>query len=128
MQKNEHQITQENVVEVLLHALELRDKEAAGHSYRVSNLILTLGLSLGLAKCDLMTLRSGALLHDIGKLGIPDFILLKPGPLNEMEWEIIKRHPDYGANLIDPIPSLKKSNVSSNITMRDGMVMVIREN
>ena len=93
----------DTVVQSLFHALELRDKETAGHCERVAMLSLNLGVVLGLAEQDLIFLRAGALLHDLGKLGISDSILLKPEPLTDQEWLIMKQHPILGANLLRPI-------------------------
>ena len=87
-------------------ALELREHETAGHSERVVELTLTLAQKLGVSGEQLQHLRRGALLHDIGKMGIPDSILLKPGTLNEREWEIMRRHPEYAYQLLEPIDYL----------------------
>lgn len=75
-------------------ALELRDKETEGHSWRVTGLTVAVAQELGLPSDSLDDIRRGALLHDIGKMGIPDSILLKPGPLDDAEWEVMRRHPD----------------------------------
>jgi putative nucleotidyltransferase with HDIG domain len=110
MRTNPPQFSDENITEILLRALELRDAETAGHSYRVAPLALVLGRTLGLTDQDLAILRLGAMLHDIGKLGVPDCILLKPSTLTEAERNIIKRHPDFGAELIYTIPGLKDAS------------------
>ena len=89
--------------------LELRDKETEGHSQRVTELALKLARKLNVRHQDLDHIRRGALLHDIGKIGIADKILLKPGPLTAEEFEIIKRHPRIAYDLLSPIPYLKKS-------------------
>jgi PAS domain S-box-containing protein len=88
-------------------ALELRDEETEGHSQRVTQMALRLGRALGIDEAGLVHLRRGALLHDIGKMGIPDSILLKPGPLTEEEWEVMKRHPVYAYEMLSPVPFLK---------------------
>jgi PAS domain S-box-containing protein/putative nucleotidyltransferase with HDIG domain len=88
-------------------ALELRDQETQGHTRRVAEMTLRLSRSLGVAEADLAHVRRGALLHDIGKMGIPDGILLKPGPLTDPEWEIMKRHVTYAHELLSPIEFLK---------------------
>ncbi|MCX8024417.1 MAG: HD domain-containing protein [Thermanaerothrix sp.] len=90
-------------------ALELRDRETQGHSERVVHLSLTLGRRLGLQGQDLDDLRYGALLHDIGKIGIPDSILLKPGPLTAEEWAIMRQHPQVAYDLLKDIPFLKRA-------------------
>ena len=88
-------------------ALELRDDETQGHSQRVTGLAVELARVLGLHEEAIEHLRRGALLHDIGKIGIPDSILLKPGPLTEAEWVIMRQHPDFAAQFLAPIPFLK---------------------
>ena len=90
-------------------ALELRDKETEGHSRRVTELSWSLARKLGFGQEDLVWLRHGALLHDIGKMGIPDEILNKPGKLDPKEREIINRHPQVAYNLLKDIKYLQKS-------------------
>jgi putative nucleotidyltransferase with HDIG domain len=91
------------------HALDLRDKETEGHTQRVVNLTLKIAKGLGMADSELIHLRRGALLHDIGKMGIPDEILLKPGPLSNEEWVIMRRHPLMAFELLHPIIHLRPS-------------------
>jgi hypothetical protein len=88
-------------------ALEYRDHETEGHSRRVTNLCTLLAVQLGLTEDELIQLHRGALLHDIGKMAIPDSILFKPGPLNESEWELMRMHPVYAKEMLDGIPYLK---------------------
>ena len=107
MQTENQQFPEENIATILLRALELRNRDIAGHSYRVSHQAISWGQALGLGEHDLALLRIGTLLHDIGTLGIPDSILLKPSALTEEERNIIKRHPVYGAELVSSIPSLQ---------------------
>lgn len=87
-------------------ALEMRDKETAGHSERVVNFTMRLAKQMGIDGKDLLHLRRGVLLHDIGKMGIPDRVLLKPGSLTEEEWVIMKQHPVHAFNLLKEIPYL----------------------
>lgn len=87
-------------------ALELRDDETEGHSRRVVTLTMRLADELGIATDQQIHIRRGALLHDIGKIGIPDSILLKPGPLTEEEWTIMRLHPHYAYELLKAIPYL----------------------
>lgn len=88
-------------------ALELRDKETEGHTQRVAEMTLELARALGISdEEELSHLRWGALLHDIGKMGVPDDILLKPGPLTEEEWVIMRRHPQYAYDMLSPIAYL----------------------
>lgn len=88
-------------------ALELRDRETEGHTQRVANLTLSLARSVGIAESEMVHLRRGALLHDIGKMAIPDHVLLKTGPLNQAEWEVMHKHPEFAYQLLSPIPYLK---------------------
>jgi response regulator RpfG family c-di-GMP phosphodiesterase len=88
-------------------ALDLRDKETEGHTQRVTEGTLKLARMMGLSEQELIHIRRGALLHDIGKMGIPDNILLKPGPLTEEEWEIMRQHPVYAYEMLLPIGYLR---------------------
>ena len=90
-------------------ALDLRDKETEGHTLRVTELTLRLARAMGVPDDLLIHLRRGALLHDIGKMGIPDSILLKPGPLSAEEWEIMRRHPVHAFELLASIPYLREA-------------------
>jgi putative nucleotidyltransferase with HDIG domain len=90
-------------------ALDLRDKETEGHSLRVTELTLKLARLMGMKDAQLIDVKRGALLHDIGKMGVPDAILLKPGPLTEEEWEIMRRHPQYAFELLSPIAYLRNA-------------------
>ncbi|MGW8144018.1 MAG: HD domain-containing phosphohydrolase, partial [Anaerolineales bacterium] len=88
-------------------ALELRDQETEGHTRRVAQLTTDLALLMGFEGDDLVNIRRGALLHDIGKMGIPDKILLKPGDLTPEEWEIMRKHPEFAYELLWPIEYLR---------------------
>lgn len=90
-------------------ALDLRDRETEGHSQRVTELTVQLARAAGLSDEQIAHIRRGALLHDIGKLGIPDAILRKPEPLTEEEWAIMRRHPDYAYMMLSPIEYLRPS-------------------
>jgi PAS domain S-box-containing protein len=90
-------------------ALELRDKETHGHTNRVTDLTMELARFIGLPKADLIPLRRGVLLHDIGKMGVPDEILHKDGPLTEKEWIEMHKHPQYAFDLLYPILFLRPS-------------------
>jgi len=88
-------------------ALELRDQETEGHSRRVVELTMKMARVMGMSENELGHVRRGALLHDIGKMGIPDNILHKPGPLDESEWEIMREHPTYAYNWLSSIRYLQ---------------------
>jgi putative nucleotidyltransferase with HDIG domain len=93
-------------IRALALALDARDPYTAGHSERVSAISVAAGRQLGLKEEDLDTLRLGALLHDIGKIGISDDVLRKPGPLTPAEFEVIKEHPVTGARILRTVPFL----------------------
>ncbi len=88
-------------------ALDLRDKETEGHTQRVSEWTVRLARRVGTSDSDLVHVSRGALLHDIGKMAIPDEILHKPGPLSAEEWKIMRNHPTYAYELISPISYLR---------------------
>jgi len=90
-------------------ALDLRDNETEGHTQRVTEMTLRLARAIGLPHEELVHIRRGALLHDIGKIGIPDEILLKPGKLTEAEWVVMKQHPVYAYDWLAPISYLTPS-------------------
>ena len=90
-------------------ALEFRDHETQGHSQRVVETTMALAIRLGVPEPHLEHIRRGALLHDIGKMGIPDAILLKKETLSEADWEIIRKHPLYARKMLEVIPYLKTS-------------------
>lgn len=87
-------------------ALGLRDRETIGHAHRVIELTLRVAETMGISGDALMHIRRGALLHDIGKMGIPDSILLKPGPLTASEWEIMRQHPVHAYEMLKTIEYL----------------------
>ena len=88
------------------HALDLRDKETEGHTLRVTELTEKLAHLMNISDADLIHMRRGALLHDIGKLGVPDSILLKPDKLTDEEWKIMRAHPQYAYEMIYSIEYL----------------------
>ena len=87
--------------------MEIRDRETQGHSKRVTELTIRMARRMGFSEEELVHIYRGALLHDIGKLGIPDDILNKPGPLDEHEMNIMRLHPQIAVDLISPIDYLK---------------------
>ena len=90
-------------------ALDLRDKETEGHTQRVTGLTVKLAREMGLPEADITHIRRGALLHDIGKMGVPDSILLKPGALTDEEWVSMRRHPQFAFDMLSPIAYLQKA-------------------
>ncbi len=96
----------EAILRAMVAALELRDHETEGHTQRVTRISLQLGEALGLRDTELRNLEHGALLHDVGKIGIPDAILHKPGPLSAAEWEVMRKHPQYAYDILSPLPLL----------------------
>ncbi|MEJ2421141.1 MAG: PAS domain S-box protein [Acidobacteriota bacterium] len=97
----------ETTLEGWSRALEMRDRETLGHTMRVTEMTLHLARAVGVKDDELVHIRRGALLHDIGKMGIPDSILLKPGPLTEEEWGIMRQHADLALTLLWPIVYLR---------------------
>ena len=93
----------DQTIEAISSALDLRDKETEGHSRRVTELTVRIAEKMGIKGEKLKYVRWGALLHDIGKLGVPDSILQKPGALTEEEWEIMKKHPVLGYQMLSRI-------------------------
>lgn len=94
-------------IEGWAYALDLRDEETEGHSQRVTKMTIMMALAMDVPEDRLLHIRRGALLHDIGKMGIPDSILLKPGKLSSEEWTIMKRHPQYAWDMLYPIEYLR---------------------
>jgi PAS domain S-box-containing protein len=90
-------------------ALEIRERETADHSHRVEELTVQTSRALGVDERELVHIRRGALLHDIGKIGVPDSILLKPGPLTADEWVIMRQHPNFAMMLLKDIKYLSQS-------------------
>jgi putative nucleotidyltransferase with HDIG domain len=90
----------------LARALELRDKETEGHTQRVTEMTVRLARELGMADEELVHIRRGALLHDIGKIGVPDSVLRKPSALTVVEMSVMRKHPEYAYELISAIEFL----------------------
>ena len=102
-------IAYDATIEGWAQALELRDFETEGHSRRVAEMTLRLARQLDIQGSELVHMRRGSLLHDIGNMGIPDSVLRKPGPLNEAEWVIIRQHPVLAHTLLARIPYLRSA-------------------
>jgi putative nucleotidyltransferase with HDIG domain len=88
-------------------AMDLRDRETEGHSQRVAEHTVLIARAMGVDEQELIHVRRGALLHDMGKLGIPDSILHKPGKLTPEEWVVMKRHPTLGYDMLKDIEYLQ---------------------
>jgi PAS domain S-box-containing protein len=88
-------------------AIEMRDKDLEGHTRRVTELTLSMARAFEMSARDLVHIRRGAILHDIGKMGVPDRILLKKEPLTNEEWSVIRTHPSVTYELLSPIPYLR---------------------
>jgi len=109
LQQSNYELTRayDETIEGWSRALDLRDHETEGHTRRVTEITLRLAASLGIDSSELTHIRRGALLHDIGKMGVPDLILNKPGILTDKEWEIMLRHPLLAFELLDSISYLR---------------------
>jgi len=99
----------DETIEGWSRALDLRDQETEGHTRRVAEVTVRLAKAMGLDDREIVQVHRGALLHDIGKMGVPDSILLKPGPLTDEEWEIMRLHPGYAHDLLSPISHLRQA-------------------
>jgi putative two-component system response regulator len=97
----------EATIEGWSHAMDLRDRETEGHSQRVAHLTVQLAQSLGMSTEEIMHLRRGALLHDMGKIGIPDPILHKTGKLSDEEWTTMRKHPQLAYNMLYRVEYLR---------------------
>ena len=109
LQKSNQEVTQayDTTLEGWARALELRDRETEGHTRRVTELTMKLARFMEISDDELINIYRGVLLHDIGKMGVPDQILRKTGPLNDSEWIEMRKHPEYAFNLLAPIPFLR---------------------
>jgi len=99
----------DETIEGWSHAMDLRDEDTEGHSQRVTELTMRLANNLGISPENFVNIRRGALLHDIGKIGVPDSILRKPSPLSEDEWRIMRQHPKLAHDMLAPIVYLRKA-------------------
>jgi putative nucleotidyltransferase with HDIG domain len=96
-------------LEALARVIDARDPNTFEHSERVAAISLELAEGMGLPEADLVVLRRAGLLHDVGKIGVSDKILAKPGPLNDEEWASIRRHPVIGYDMLKDVPFLQPS-------------------
>jgi putative nucleotidyltransferase with HDIG domain len=95
------------LLEGMIRALDVRDTETQWHSWRVARFTRRIAEELGIGGEELLQIEQGALLHDIGKIGVRDAILLKPGPLTPDEWVEMKKHPEHGFRMLENIPYLR---------------------
>jgi response regulator RpfG family c-di-GMP phosphodiesterase len=102
----ELQSTYESTLQALVTALDFRDNETQGHSYRVVQYAVVVAERMGVKEPELTEIRRGAILHDVGKIGVPDAVLRKPSKLDEDEWEEMRRHPEIGYQMLKHIPFL----------------------
>ena len=109
LQRSNQEIRQayDTTLEGWARALELRDRETEGHTRRVTILTMQLARYMNINDEDIVNIYRGVLLHDIGKMGVPDQILRKTGPLTDTEWVEMRRHPQYAFDLLSPIPYLR---------------------
>jgi hypothetical protein len=103
---NDIEKTYFETISALALAVDAKDKYSRGHLDRVADYVITIGKQLGLDDQDMHTLRDGARLHDLGKIGIPDEILKKAGSLTDEDWLVMRRHPEIGESIIKPVRSL----------------------
>ncbi len=109
MLNDELRLAYDTTLSALMIALDYRDNETQGHSIRVVEYTERLAEELGVVEPELTHIRRGAMLHDVGKIGIPDRILRKPGPLDDEEWELMKLHPKLGWEMLRDIAFLEES-------------------
>jgi PAS domain S-box-containing protein len=109
LQRSNSEITlaYDATIEGWSRALDLRDKETEGHTQRVTQMTVKLAHGFGLREAELVQVRWGSLLHDIGKMGVPDGILHKPGPLTDEEWVAMRKHPTFAYEMLAPIRYLR---------------------
>jgi HD-GYP domain-containing protein (c-di-GMP phosphodiesterase class II) len=97
----------DTTIEGWSNALDLRDRATSFHTRRVADMTVALARLAGMSPSELVHVRRGALLHDIGKMGVPDAILLKPGKLTDEEWKVMRQHPTIAHDLLAPIAYLR---------------------
>lgn len=109
LQRSNHELIMayDATIEGWSRALDLRDHETEGHTQRVTDITIQLAKAMGIVEDVIIHIHRGALLHDIGKMGVPDNILLKPGPLTDEEWRAMRKHPIYAYEMLAPIPYLR---------------------
>jgi putative nucleotidyltransferase with HDIG domain len=101
------EVSYEATLQALVTALDFRDNETQGHSFRVVEYAVLVAEKLGVGGGELTWIRRGAILHDVGKIGVPDAILRKPGKLDDDEWAEMRKHPEMGYRMLKHIPFLE---------------------
>jgi len=99
----------DKTIEGWVRALDLRDRETEGHTQRVTEMTIKLAKIVGCSDDEIIHIRRGALLHDMGKMGIPDDILQKPGPLTDAEWDVMRKHPELAYQMLSKIKYLEEA-------------------
>jgi len=99
----------DKTIEGWVRALDLRDRETEGHTQRVTEMAVKLAKTVGCSDKEIIHIRRGALLHDMGKMGIPDDILQKPGPLTDNEWAVMRKHPELAYQMLSKIKYLEEA-------------------
>ena len=111
LQRRNRELSQSylDTVNIVIKAVEARDSFTRGHTERVTELAKAIGTQMRLPEEQLFNLEIGSLLHDVGQISVPDAILQKPGPLEQEEYDRVKKHPEDGKNLVEPIPYLEEA-------------------
>jgi response regulator RpfG family c-di-GMP phosphodiesterase/putative methionine-R-sulfoxide reductase with GAF domain len=102
-------LSYDNTIESWARTLEIRDPSSSGHAQRVMNMCVSMASTLGLDADSISQIRRGALLHDIGMLGLPETILFKPGELTTAEWEVVRQHPKIAFDLLAPLANWRQA-------------------
>jgi HD-GYP domain-containing protein (c-di-GMP phosphodiesterase class II) len=103
----EVELSYDSTLKAMMAALEAKDEVAEGHSERVARMTVQLARQMGVADNVLVDMERGALLHDVGKIGVPDAVLKKPAALNDMEWEAMRKHPLLAGMMISKVAFLE---------------------
>ena len=111
-----------STVEALANALEAKDEYTSSHARSITDMVLEVGTALGIEGRELKRLELGALFHDIGKIGIPSEIIRKPGPLDDQEWEYMRRHTIIGQRILDASPAMKSVGASMSSSHSGSLV------
>ncbi len=105
--RNELSAAYDSTIKGWSRSMEMRDRETEGHTERVTEITLQLARAMGLPEAELVHVQRGAMLHDMGKLSIPDSILLKPGKLTDEEWKVMRQHPQLAYDMLNLVEYLR---------------------